>query len=105
MNGLYRLKFNSIAYLRAQNGRSNQPFSAKKEVRSFLNAWHFWRVVIFSQQNPKLHQIPFMKKSLTLFLLLILCMAYAQAQPVIYCNQVGFDAAWPKMAVIGVDHP
>jgi len=46
-----------------------------------------------------------MKKSLTLFLLLILCAAYAQAQPVIYCNQVGFDAAWPKMAVIGVDHP
>jgi hypothetical protein len=45
-----------------------------------------------------------MKKSLTLFLLLILCKAYVQAQPVIYCNQVGFDAAWPKMAVISVDH-
>ena len=45
-----------------------------------------------------------MRSVTTLTLALFLLAAKAFSQPVIYANQIGFDAAGPKIAVVGVDH-
>jgi hypothetical protein len=44
-----------------------------------------------------------MKRFITSFITLFIFSAVGLAQPVIYCNQVGFDTGGPKIAVIGVD--
>src|SRR6202000_3341890 len=46
-----------------------------------------------------------MKKLIALIPALFACFLISYAQPVIYCNQVGFDSTSPKIAVIGVDKP
>lgn len=46
-----------------------------------------------------------MKKLIALLPVLLICLSNLYAQPVIYCNQVGFDLNAPKIAVIGLDKP
>ncbi len=46
-----------------------------------------------------------MKNLSALFFAFFVFSSIGFAQPVIYANQVGFDARWAKIAVIGVDQP